>query len=482
MYRHLSILALAIVFIEIISPSVSAQTELRGQLFVEADRAMAAANAELANVLAPDSYEEAARFYRQAESDLDRGRSLEGIRSSLSSAVAQFNKSIEAAKVARVTLRDALAARDDAAEADAATYADKLWQQAEVTFATGARRLEDGNMNRARRDAKDAEEQYRQAELAAIENNYLSGARTRIAQAKEQRVERYAPKTLAKAESLLGEAEAGLRRDRYDTDSPRTLAREANYEAQHAIYLANRIKAVADHDISNEDLLLEAEAPMLQIAGELDLVAEFDEGFEKPANAAVSAIEALRADRETLQQRDERVSFLENELATAEARLGDESEQRKLQEQIQQRFERIASVFTRDEAQVLRRGDDVIVRMGLNFDSGSSVIKPEYFVLLRKIQTAIDVFPGSEVEVQGHTDAFGADESNLKLSEDRARAVQQYLLANMNVGSTTITAAGYGESVPLANNETPEGRARNRRIDLLIKPNLEALIAQLAEG
>jgi len=122
----------------------------------------------------------------------------------------------------------------------------------------------------------------------------------------------------------------------------------------------------------------------------------------------------------------------------------------------------------------MRRGDDVIVRMSLNFDSGSALIKPEYFVLLRKIQSVIDVFPGSQVEVQGHTDAFGADEFNRQLSEQRARAVQQSLMANMELRSVTVDAVGYGEAVPLANNETPEGRPRNRRIDLMIKPNFDA--------
>jgi outer membrane protein OmpA-like peptidoglycan-associated protein len=212
----------------------------------------------------------------------------------------------------------------------------------------------------------------------------------------------------------------------------------------------------------------------------LDFVAELDAGFQAPTETILARLRELQADSETLLQRNEQVAFLENELASMEARLGDESEQRKIQEQIQQRFEQLAQVFTREEAQVLRRGDEVIVRMGLNFDSGASVIRPEYFTLLRKIQTAIDVFPGSEVEVQGHTDSFGADELNLRLSEDRARAVSQYLLANIDdLGATRITPVGLGETVPLANNETPEGRTRNRRIDLLIRPNLDVLAAAL---
>ena len=465
------------------SSPVRAQDQvLREQLFARADQAMMAANEALANVLAPDSYGDAAQAYRDAETALQRGRSLEGIRADLAEAVTYFEAAVSAAEVARVTLRDAISAREDALGADAASFADRQWREAEQTFASAARRLEDGNLNRARRDAEEAEEQYRAAELTAIENNYLSGARTRIAEAKEQRVERYAPKTLAKAESLLAQAEEGLRRDRYDTDYPRTLAREANYEARHASYLASRIRAMQDRDISAEDLLLEAEMPLTSIAGELDIVAEFDTGFETSGAAIVTAVQDLRTASETLQQREEQLAFLEDEIAGLEARLGEESEQRQLQAQIEDRFQQVASVFTRDEAQVLRRGNDVIVRMGLNFDSGSSNIKPEYFTLLRKIQTAIDVFPGSHVEVQGHTDAFGADETNMRLSEQRAQAVQQYLMANMQLRSVMIDAVGYGETVPLANNETPEGRLRNRRIDLLITPNLDALIAEISRN
>ena len=155
--------------------------------------------------------------------------------------------------------------------------------------------------------------------MTAIENNLLAGTRLRIEQAKDQRVDRYAPETLARAESLLAEAEASLRRDRYDTDYPRTLAREANYEARHASYLATRIRALQDRDITAEKLLLEPEGPMIAIAGELDIVAEFDQGFEPPGQAVLSAVDALTDDRETLRQRDEQIAVLQDELASLEA-------------------------------------------------------------------------------------------------------------------------------------------------------------------
>lgn len=480
MRRSIRCSCLVLTFVVFSFDATAQQAEVRDQLFAEVDAAMIAANEAQANVLAPASYEQAAELYSRAEQNLARGRSLTDIRADLREAVGYFNQATERTAIARVGLSDSYQARQDALAADAPTYAEPQWRAAEITFAEAVRRLEAGNMNRARSSADDAEEEYREAELAAIENNYLSGARRLIEQAHDQRVDRYAPKTLARAESLLTEAETRLRTDRYDTDLPRSLAREANYEARHSMYLATRIGAVDDRDITNEDLLLEAEAAFVQIAGNLDIVAALDNGFDEPTAAVIEHIQALQSDRETMQQHAERIAFLEDEVTRMEISLGEESERRQVQERIQQSFEQLAVVFTRQEAQVLRRGDEVIVRMGLNFDVGSSVIKPEYFALLRKIQTAIDVFPDSEVEVQGHTDSFGADETNMRLSEQRANAVQQYLLANMDdLGATTITAAGYGETVPLANNETPEGRTRNRRIDLLIRPNLDRLAASL---
>ncbi len=477
-YRQFSLLT--ILTICLFSKIALAQPALRAQLFGEADAAMQAAGEVNASILAPTSYQQAADYYRRADQALSRGRSLDDIQADLVEAVRYFKQATERTEIARVGLLSAYQARSDAEEAKASIYAMDLWREAEDTFENAVRRLESGNMNRARSTGADAEALYREAELGAIENNYFSSTRRLIEEAEDDKVDRYAPITLAKATQLLADAEMQLRSNRYDTDLPRSLARESNYEAQHSIYLAGRIRSVDDRDATMEELLLEAEESFTRIAGNLDFVAELDSGFQAPTETILARLRELQADSETLLQRNEQVAFLENELASMEARLGDESEQRKIQEQIQQRFEQLAQVFTRDEAQVLRRGDEVIVRMGLNFDSGASVIRPEYFSLLRKIQAAIDVFPGSEVEVQGHTDSFGADELNLRLSEDRARAVSQYLLANMDdLGATSITPVGLGETVPLANNETPEGRTRNRRIDLLIRPNLDVLAAAL---
>jgi outer membrane protein OmpA-like peptidoglycan-associated protein len=72
------------------------------------------------------------------------------------------------------------------------------------------------------------------------------------------------------------------------------------------------------------------------------------------------------------------------------------------------------------------------------------------------------------IDINGHTDNTGSDELNQKLSESRANSVKQYLLEN-GIGENRITATGYGESKPIADNKTAAGRAMNRRVEINLR-------------
>jgi len=98
---------------------------------------------------------------------------------------------------------------------------------------------------------------------------------------------------------------------------------------------------------------------------------------------------------------------------------------------------------------------------------------PSNYTLLSKIQRAIRTFGQPNVVIEGHTDSIGSDELNERLSERRADAVREYLVANGTIPYGRISAIGYGSHQPLASNKTAEGRAINRRIDVLIMPQLE---------
>jgi OmpA-OmpF porin, OOP family len=130
----------------------------------------------------------------------------------------------------------------------------------------------------------------------------------------------------------------------------------------------------------------------------------------------------------------------------------------------------VEDLFGSNEASVLMQGDNLIIRLyGLSFQSGSSVIQSENFQLLTKLQSALRTFPGAPVNIEGHSDSVGDDQYNQALSLKRAEAVRSYLTANMVGDGARLQAAGFGATVPLASNETKEGRAKNRRIDVRIE-------------
>jgi outer membrane protein OmpA-like peptidoglycan-associated protein len=203
--------------------------------------------------------------------------------------------------------------------------------------------------------------------------------------------------------------------------------------------------------------------------------------------AALTAFfENQRNDKEELEQEKSdneiRIADMEEEMRALDERLGGATAERaaliqrlEAQARVKQQFEQVEKMFTSDEARVFRQGNNIILRLvGLSFDSGASQIKPENFDLLGKVEKAIDVFPRSELIIEGHTDSFGGDDLNQKLSQERAESVQQYMINAMRIPTYRLIATGYGETRPVASNETEAGRARNRRIDIVIKPALEA--------
>ncbi len=448
------------------------QQQLRESLFAPVDALAREANESGAKLLAPKSYSQAAAHYRDAEDKLRRGRSIESIRDALREAQQALQKAVEATRLAQVTLREAIEARNDALEASAETFAPEKWRKAEDKFQSAAMRLEDGYVKSAKSRGSDAERLYRQAELAAIKANYLDETRRLIEQAEAEKVDRLAPKTMAKARALLAQAETLLTQNRYDTDEPRNLAREAKYEVKHAMYLARALQPVRDNRVTLEDLALASEEPLARIASRMDAVAEFDEGLEKPAQRILARIDGLQKQARELQEARAQIADLQQELQQMEKQLGTQSQRLAAQEEQRRRMRQIESLFAPGEAEVFTQGRNILIRpIGLVFPSGSAQIESRYFGLLRKVQDAIRTFPNATVVIEGHTDSYGSDAANMKLSQARAEAVRAYLLANVrDLGPEKVQAVGYGETRPVANNETAEGRAKNRRIDIVLEP------------
>jgi outer membrane protein OmpA-like peptidoglycan-associated protein len=105
----------------------------------------------------------------------------------------------------------------------------------------------------------------------------------------------------------------------------------------------------------------------------------------------------------------------------------------------------------------------------IQFDTGKATLKPESSSMLDQVVALLKQDQSLKLEVQGHTDNVGAAAANLKLSQDRAAAVKDYLVTTGGIAAARLTTAGFGDTKPVAPNTTDEGRAQNRRVELVKK-------------
>jgi len=231
----------------------SAQDELRKTFFKDVDISRAAAEAANAKLLAPKSYEEGKKDYDSADIGLQRGRNIEYVRNKAADAQQHFDIAAKTAGLAKTVLSQVMKSRQDAANAKAPELSTDIWDKAQREFGFAIRYLERGDLKNAKKKDISATSLYRDAELIAIKAQYLTETRSLLEQADRARVGRYAPITLGKAKQLLADAERELSENRYDTDLPRNLARQANYEAKHAIYLSEVVRDVRDKDLTGKN-------------------------------------------------------------------------------------------------------------------------------------------------------------------------------------------------------------------------------------
>ena len=457
--------------------------DLRGPLFQAVDAALAEAQAADASVLAPIAYQSGMSDYTAAENDLARGRSISRIQGRLADAEAAFTQAAATATLAAAAFAPLLQARENAMDARADLFATDLWNDAEAALRSVSRRLESSPSATLGGDrASTVEARYRDAELTAIKAQHLSQTRALLAQAALDQVPQYAPRTHARAEALLAQAESALDEDRYDVEPARQLADRAAYEVRRAISMTERVHELVDRDRTVEDLILGYEQGLEEIAAAAGLEARLDAGAGSLVADLVGGIDALREREQRLQiDVDEsriRIAGLEEEIRELDDQLGGVFRERvalvrqlEADERVRERFLRIENLFNVDQAQVSREGDAVIITLtGLTFASGSPQIDPVHAPLLEAVGEAVDIFPQASIVVEGHTDSYGGDIANMSLSRARAEAVGAWLSDRLEISGDRISSLGFGETRPVANNETAQGRARNRRIEVRITP------------
>jgi len=281
---------------------------------------------------------------------------------------------------------------------------------------------------------------------------------------------KYAPDTMASARSDLDNAEK-LQEKKRNSKEAITYAREAVQASEDA-----RIMTIRKMKAEDEEAQRAARVQAEQNAQEAQQRAE--QARQQAEQAKLAQQQAAQAQQEAaLRAQQEAAQRAQAEAATAAAQAEaqkaqqarQEAEQRaqQLAQQEQAARERLknqlsAVLETRETARgLIMEMPDVL------FDFNKYSLKPAAREKLAKVSGILLAYPDLKVQVEGHTDSIGSEEYNQKLSEERAGSVKDYLVSQ-NVHDSNVTAEGFGKNDPIADNSTASGRAKNRRVELVV--------------
>jgi len=450
---------------------------------------------------APETYGDARRAYDDAKQQIASGKSARAVKTT-NEARALAQQAILVAQKVSSDFAELVEARDRLQMTGADKVRKDLAKRAEETFDSVIAAMESDNMAKARTDAKLATKALYAAEFVASREQIIDPLSQQIAEARRAYARKYAPVSFDKALAAQNEANKMITENPRARTQARNTAKRGEDHAGRALRIAQMGKKLSSDDSQAEAWVDEQDAMLNTIASGLGIqlnpfttpeerITSLQQAWEDMKAGYQAQIQdaegQIRQMAQKLEQTDQQLKITENKLAKYEGDIaryegelaGREADleamadmRRKLQatRDAEAKIKRIAGLFNKETVEILLTTDaDVILRMkGLNFRSGSSVIPPEGYSLLDNVLQTIAIFPQRNVRIEGHTDSIGSNLYNQALSERRAKSVEEYLLSRMEGATANMEAVGHGEERPIANNETEDGRKRNRRIDIVL--------------
>ena len=439
------------------------------------EKDIALARNERINVLSPTWFAKAESSLKEAKKLLDEGAELSRIFDSVATGRAQLQRAKEIAAVSKATLADAIKSRESARNAGAAALG-KDYAEVEDEFLELTRAIEKNNLGYAQRHQAEVSEKFRQLEVRAIKVSTIGEVRNLLRIAQKQKSDKTAPESYAAAMNKLVEADAFITKTPYNKEQMSKLANEALFLSRRHLQIAAETQKI--QEMEPEQIALHIEGILQKTAHYLSAPDMRDRPFDQQIENILATISAQQADHEfTMKKAKEQqleIKDLQQKIASLEGQSREQQERLMAQKRLNELFAEVQGYFNPAEAEVYKRENQLIIRLkAMNFPVGQAVIMPENYALLGKVQRAIRAFGEPDVIIGGHTDSTGPEPLNEHLSQERAEAVRQYLVANRTLPYDKIIAVGYGSMRPLATNTTEEGRATNRRIDVTISPSTQ---------
>jgi OmpA-OmpF porin, OOP family len=421
--------------------------------------------------------------YTKARKALDDAKALasaqgdpKAVLTDLDTAAAEAKKASETAQLVSTRFSDLVEARDRMELAGSENMRKDLAQRAEEDFSHVVAAVEDDDMRKAQRDAKIAMGTIYASQVVAARNRFGHPIAQAIAGARRVSARKFAPKALDNAITADKQLTALIHNDPNAQAQAYTLSQHGQEEAVRAMRIADLGNTFERDPAALERWMDTEDARMRMLGDALGIQLSRTQTPEQQVVMLKQAVQDMKNNYEgRIADADAQVKQLSQKLTQSQGELSDMAQIRRkleLKREAEAKIKRLTKLFDpKEDVQILLTTDaDVILRLnGLNFRSGSAAIPPNSYSILDNVLKSIDLFPNRAIRVEGHTDSVGADDYNKALSTRRAQAVETYLVGRMdNANAHGFTAVGYGKDKPIAVNDTPQGRAKNRRIDIVL--------------
>lgn len=435
------------------------------------------------DVLAKDEFEKTVKLFDEAKSDLDNKKNqdeiLEDVRTgrgyleqayavagNRETKAATLFQARQAALTAGAGMHPQLRSELKDVDGDVSSRADKL----ETLSAEATIKLQN---------------RYIELEKNAVVLTQLATPQAIVNGARKDGATRRAPMTLKKAEVSLKNAEGVISTNMRNPTGFESAVTQAKADAvmlsevmttimQNGkslpegtavnLVMQNRqIKKLKTTLIASERAAAEsaaAEALLLEKNKQLSTDLTTKDGDLAATKKDLSAVnDNLNTTKKDLSAANTDLSSATKELSSAQASV-----------EVQRAIETARQQFSADEAEAYQQGNSLLIRLKkVNFASGQAQLPGASLPVLAKVSEVAKQLKASGIKVEGHTDSTGTAEKNKTISEERAQAVATYFKSN-GFQNIDVQASGYGFQKPIATNKSKEGRALNRRVDIIITP------------
>ncbi len=397
------------------------------------------------DLLAPDHYEEAVELRDDALEKIAENKPTAEILDDIAQGLGHTQAMLTLGQKNQRAVEPILAARTNAINAKANEYMQKDFRKIDDDLEDIGQAMQRDSYKLDAKEIASLESRYMDIELKATKAAELGEAKSLLEKAQKSGANRYTPRTFQFALSQFAAADSAIEASRRNPQAYNAQVDKAVAEAQKV----NEVLAISRDKKINE-------AAALQLWNQDRTIA--------------SQQSALDNSQASIQQ-------LQSNVASSQAerfRLEQTNQEMVSQQELQAKIEEFKNTFGEDEAQIVRDGNRYIVRLkNMQFPRNRAELPTRSMETLQKISELVALMPTQKVTIEGHTDSTGSAEINQKLSEERASTVKTYFVTQGMLDATKIETEGFGFEKPLATNKTKEGRAMNRRVDVVIETNIQ---------